>query len=156
MVLHLLTADEMLDIGLSILGADAKQSARRELRLARFRSLYGSNPIVYSEMWESFQTTAIAAAQIEKKKLVTKYFFMTLHFLKSYPMEHDLAVLFRVDEKTVRYWTNYYILKIQALKEQTIVWNLDGSDTDFIISIDGIHCSIEEPGHPTKSIDPKY
>ena len=154
--LHLLNADEMLDIGLGVLKAETNQLARRDLRLARFRSLYGSNPIVYSEIWEKFQTTTTEAAHIEKKNLVTKYFFMTLYFLKSYPTEHNLATFFGVDEKTVRRWTNFYILKIQALKWETIIWNLDDSDKDFIISIDGIHCSIEEPKHATKTLDPKY
>lgn len=156
--LQLLNADEMLQIGLCIFGEDGTQPkpVNRNTKLTRFRSLYGSNPVVYSEMWEAFQTTSDVAAQIDKKNLITKYFFMTLYFLKCYPREHELSVLFRVDEKTARRWIKFYVEKIQGLKYQTIVWNLDESDKDFIASIDGIHCSIEEPSHKTKSLDPKY
>lgn len=156
--LQLLNADEILKIGLSIFGTEPSQTttACRETCLVRFRSLYGSNPIVYSEMWEAFQTSTVEAAQIAVKQLVLKYFFMTLYFLKCYPREHELSVLFRVDEKTARRWIKFYTVKIQGLKHQTIVWNLDESDKVFIASIDGIHCSIEEPPHKTKSLDPKY
>ena len=106
---------EMLQIGLCIFGEDGTQPkpVNRNTKLTRFRSLYGSNPVVYSEMWEAFQTTSDVAAQIDKKNLITKYFFMTLYFLKCYPREHELSVLFRVDEKTARRWIKFYVEKIQ-------------------------------------------
>jgi hypothetical protein len=80
------------------------------------------------------------SSTLSAKDLVLKYFFMTLYFLKCYPREHELSVLFRVDEKTARRWIKFYTLKIQGLKHQTIVWNLEESDKIFIVSMDGIHC----------------
>ena len=49
------------------------------------------------------------------------------------------------------------MLKIQARKkEQTNIWKLDGNDLYFILSIDGILCSIEERNHATKLLESKY
>jgi hypothetical protein len=56
--------------------------------------------------------------------------------------------------------------KLQALKKQKIVWPecwndghplLHDNDTPvFLISVDGVHCTTNEPIHPTLSKNPKY
>ena len=115
------TADDILELGLSIAGFPTRrQQVCRKTLIARFVGHYGAKPIVYSELWEDFQTTEIAAARIQEKDLVLDYYFMTLAFLKSYLTESQLSGMFKVSEKTARNWIRFYFDKIQALKAQKV------------------------------------
>jgi hypothetical protein len=73
---------------------------------------------------------------------------------------------FDVSEKTAQTCGWFFSKKVQALKEQKIVWPeswndghqlLHDNDTPiFIISVDGMHCRVNEPIHPTLLKNPKY
>jgi DDE superfamily endonuclease len=45
---------------------------------------------------------------------------MTLHFLKCYPTELQLAGIFGINEKSARKWVRFYVKKIQALKAKKV------------------------------------
>lgn len=135
------TPDELLEFGLLIAGFSIqRQQVCRKTLIARFVGHYGAKPVVYSELWEDFQTTTIAAARIQEKDLSLNYFFMTLVFLKSYLTESQLSGMFRVSEKTARTWIRFYVAKIQALKPQKVQFHLSLCDelksyTHFSITI---------------------
>ena len=53
----LLTADELLRKGLELVGFDCSRQQRvcRATNLQRFKGHYGSNPVVYVQIWEDLQ-----------------------------------------------------------------------------------------------------
>lgn len=120
----IVTADDMLRMGLELGGFDAKRQERveRKTNLRHFNALYGSNPIVYAEIFEDLQTTSIAKARVDSKVICVESFLMGIHFLKCYPTEEVRSGVFKVCEKTAQKWGWFYAKKIQALKEQKIVW----------------------------------
>lgn len=150
-----------MERGLLFAGFDRRrQRVRRETNLDRFRSAYGSNPVVLARIWEDLQKTTVPEAKISRE--ATKHFdrfLMAFYFLNVYPTEKREAGIFKVDEKTGRKWRWYFVEKIRALKKQKIVWPEEWEDDDapiFIYSVDGTHCNVNEPKHPTMSKNPKY
>jgi hypothetical protein len=89
-----------------------------------------------------------------------------MNFLKCYQSEEVRCGKFDVSEKMAQMWGWFFSKKVQALKEQKIVWPeswndryplLHDNDTPiFIVSVDGMHCRDNEPIHPTLSKNPKY
>jgi len=117
------TSLEMMARGLELAGFDERrqESVRYDENLERFKSYYGSKPIVYAHIWEDLQTTDIAEARIEaKNQKDLDHFFMALCFLTVYKTEKQLSGLFKACDTTCREWCWYYIKKIQALKGQKV------------------------------------
>ncbi len=98
MVLVILTADQVLNQGLTSVGFGNHriQSMSRVTNLERFRDHYGSNPLVYAQIWEDLQQLAHFEATAQDFHL----FLMSVHFLKCYPTESQLSPSFTVCEKT--------------------------------------------------------
>ena len=86
----------------------------------RFRGHYGSDPVVYSKLFEDLQTTPIVEAKIQEDKISLRYFLMTIYFLRHYPNEQILESRFNVSEKTARTWVWFYVAKIKELKRQKV------------------------------------
>lgn len=122
MALVLLTADEILYIGLDLVGFSRRQQQNvcRPTNVMRFKGHYGSNPIVYAQILEELQTTAIPEARIDVRKSGPLYFLMAVHFLARYPTEQEQAGIFKVCDKTARCWSWYFATKIQMLKEEKV------------------------------------
>jgi DDE superfamily endonuclease len=192
MVDFIVTADFMLMQGLLMVGFDHHriQKVLRNTNIIRFRSFYGSDPIVYARIWNDLHDGTNEAAFIHTSTATLRHFFMSLFFLKCYPSATQMAAIFRVCEKTARKWCWYFLSKIQALKHTkvtkhnniaitlcTIIFSIlyslsqitwptqwtqghpDFCQADlpvFLLTVDGVHCRIEEPQHPTKSKDPSY
>jgi hypothetical protein len=116
----ILTADEMLAKGLELHGFDRTSKVSCSLKKSRFKSLYGSEPVVYAQMWEDLQTTAVQEARVDARTTTIDHFLMSLHFLKCYPRESKLAADFKISEKTVRKWIRHFTKKIQALKQEKV------------------------------------
>jgi hypothetical protein len=117
-----LTADEILRKGLVLVGYDCRRQVKvsKATNLGRFRAHYGSNPVVYAQIWEDLQITEIPEARIDNKMVDADTFLMCIHFLKCYPTEVEQGGLFTGCEKTMRKWTWFYVSKIQALKQQKV------------------------------------
>lgn len=162
------TPDEILREGLEIggFGLKRQQKVTRKTLLRRFKAFYGSNPIVYAEIIEDLQTTQCEKAHVAPNKISVEKLLLAMSFLKCYQSEEVRAGSSKYTEKTVRKWGWFYARKIQALKEEKIVWPeqwndghplLHDNDTPvFIISVDGVHCKVNEPIHPVYSKNPKY
>jgi hypothetical protein len=116
------TTDQMLLQGLRFVGFDTQrvQNVSLTLNLRRFKSHYGSHPIVYVQIWNDLQSTPCLDAFVDSKTINLVFFLMTLHFFKCYPTEEQLAESFQVGERSVRKWCRFYAQKIQALKEQKV------------------------------------
>lgn len=82
---------------------------------------------------------------------------MTMHHLKRYATEVEQEAIFDISHMCGQDWCWFYIKKIQALKAQKITWPDDNfEDTIWAISVDGTHCWIEEPQHPTLLQNPSF
>jgi hypothetical protein len=117
-----LTADEFLRMGLARIGfsPDRQESVSRAVNLKRFRAHYGSNPLVYAQIWEDLQTTMIPEARIDARTTKPDYFLMAINFLARYPTEQEQASRFNICDKTARSWSWFFTRKIQALKVQKV------------------------------------
>jgi DDE superfamily endonuclease len=80
---------------------------------------------------------------------------MGIHFLACYPTEEQAEAIFKVCDRTYRYWVWNMVEKIALLKDEVIIWpdswnNEDNpddptSETIWIVTVDGTHCRIQEP-----------
>ena len=98
-----LTADEFMRMGLERVGFNyrVQQKVLRTTNLTRFKAHYGSNPVVYAQIWEDLQTTTIPEARIPTKLTDPDCFLMAIKFLKCYPTEQDLSGTFKRCDKSV-------------------------------------------------------
>ena len=78
----IVTADEMLQKGLQLGGYNLfhQEKVQQSKNLTYFRALYGSNPIVYTQIFEDLQTTKIEEAQVDAKTVCIDLFLMAMHF----------------------------------------------------------------------------
>ncbi len=120
-MIPVLTAEEMLWKGLELAGFDRRYTtANHKQLLVRFKAFYGSEPIVYAQIWEDLLKTNVADARVPTNIADVDAFLLAIHFLKVYPTENNQAALFRICEKTARKWAWYYARKIQALKAKKV------------------------------------
>jgi hypothetical protein len=119
-----LTVSTILKKGLEFAGfsIDRQANVKKSTNIDRFCSYYGSNPVVYAQLWEDLRNAPVPLGNFVELDAETEiaYFFTCLHFLKSYPIEVDLAGIFQVCEKTVRQWVWVYAAKIQGLKQHKV------------------------------------
>ena len=125
MVFLIVTPDFILMQGLLMVGFDHYriQKVLRTKNVIRFRSYFGSDPIVYATIWNDLHDATNEAAYINTPTATLKHFLMSVYFLKCYPNETQMAGTFCVCEKTARKWCWYFLSKIQGLK-QTKVSNM--------------------------------
>lgn len=161
----ILSTQEVLFRGLFLLGFDERRQkrVRRKKNIRRFRTHYGSHPTVCGLLLEMLQTTESSAnvngfiSKLGKEKF-TDYFFMALHLLTCYPTEDEAEAVWAksigVCDRTWRTWAWSIVDKIGLLKPDVIFWpeswgnpnnSQDDTETIFIITVDGVHCPIEEP-----------
>jgi len=153
----ILSAEEFLEAGLTVIGFDVGNSHKTNLR--RFKSFYGSIPLVYAEMWEDLQASQNPNAHVEAKSIKdVRRFLLAIFFLKVYATESITAAFFKFSEKTARKWAWHYAKKIRALKEEKIVWDTLWNEhwgIFFGMSIDGVHFRTNEEEHPVLAQNPQ-
>jgi len=143
MVLIHLSHDDFLRVGLELVGHSPRPQSALKPKLRRFHAAYGVGPAACSAVFDDFQTTQIDAARMDYPD--HNYFLLALHWMKTYTVTENMAGYFNLSEKTVRVKVWMYVCKIQALKSQKIVWpNFEEFDEIFILSVDGVHCEINE------------
>jgi hypothetical protein len=158
-ITSIITSDEMLQFGLKIGGYKSLRinRAKKATNIERFKSLYGSSPCVVALIWEDLQTTQVDAAHVLPGDRKVKFFLMALHHLKRYPTEYEQEAKFDINIGWGRDWSWFFVEKIQGLKVEKIKWPDDNFGTDiWALTVDGTHCWIQEPQHPTWSQDSKY
>jgi hypothetical protein len=101
----IVSPDDMMRKGLKHAGFDDRSNkANRLHKYRRFKAWYGSDPIVYAQLWEDLVTTEIAEARIRPEDDLDR-FLMSLYFLKAYTSEEHRSGIFKLSEKTAREWT---------------------------------------------------
>jgi len=160
-----MTSEETLAVGLELAGFDERR--RKKVRIAknlsRFHAHFGSGPRVYATLWEMLHATGNETASIMpfilKLTAATcfQYYLMAIHLLCCYPTEDQAEGVFAkpigVCDKMWSHWSWKIIELIHNLHTEVILWpgNWGNPDSDsddetiFIITVDGVHCEIEEP-----------
>ena len=139
---------DILYLGLTLAGHAERSIDRTRLKknLERFEAKYYASPETCCEILFDLQVTAIDDARVEKPN--PRHLLIALNYLKEYPTDNNLAGMFGCNEKTAKKWANFYVRKIQALKEHKIKFLFDQPhlhDETFIMTVDGVHCRICEP-----------
>jgi hypothetical protein len=157
------TGDEILRIGLKLLGWNEEQLARKsknrhEKHTNLFTCDYGANPHVVAVIFSDLQTTYIAAAKIHNATMDDlEQLLFALHFLKVYPTEGQRQNKWHQCDRVLRDNAWDILLRLQALKATKIVWPTAAEigDNIWIGSVDGTHVKTQEPNHPDLPKDPK-
>ena len=162
-MVQIITPDALLFLGNQLVGFDAnRQVVRRQKNLERFCCYFGSKPAVYSAIWTDLQTSANVTALVTQDdinggKTCVEHLLMAAHFLKCYPKDNQAEGIFKLSDTTIRKWVWLYIEKLQALKQEKIMWDACMmSNVIFALSVDGVHCRIFEPNHGRYSKNPAY
>jgi len=157
-------AAEMLQTGLELVGfQDRRQNRVREAKnRERFATFFVASPEALAALWLDVQRTIDFSAT----KRHSDYFLCSVHVLAKYPTENELEATFKWCDRTIRDWVWYYWLpRIQSLKEMKISWprrwSVDENDdtapeSTFIVTVDGVHCPINEPSHGEWSKNPEH
>ena len=144
-----ITIDEILQAGLILAGYSKKQRNRKyDQLLVWFKANYGSHPLVYCVLWEELRP-------IDKERKL-KYFFLCLSWLKNYDTEAILAGRWKLDDDTVRLWTNYYAECLQIMCDNKIKLPDEWGNNVFVGVVDGTHCRCYKPTHPEFPFDSTY
>ena len=136
--LHL-TDQDFQALGLEMVGFLPHRQARvcAKTNMDRFLSSYGIVPAACSAVFDDLQTTAVDRARLDNPDPF--HFLVTLNWMKTYKLEHEMAGFFDVYEKTARTIIWVYVKAIRALKAEKIVWSdYDGFEIPY--SVDGVHC----------------
>jgi len=138
------TASQFLSFGLETVGFKADRNDRTCLKtkMNRFRGSFGCGPAACSAVFQDLQTTDNPDARINKPN--SFYFLVAINWLATYKKECEMAGFFDTDDKTLRVHINSYVKAIAALKDEKIVWDIDGNEETFLISVDGVHFRINE------------
>lgn len=93
---------------------------------------------------------------MDKSDADVRYYLLSLYFLKNYPKESQIEATFDWSQKWARdrYW--FWVKKIQTLKSEKIIFPDFAEEEEWVMTVDGTHCWIQEPEHPTWSRDQSY
>ena len=132
-------------LGLQLCGFSVETIARNcyATILDRFKGKYYVTPTVASKLFEDIQDES--AARINKPS--PKYLLLALFYLKKYPTKSDMAGFLNTSERTAMHRSKEYVDAMQGLISKKIRWIFDDPSIEevFIVSVDGIHCRIQEP-----------
>lgn len=155
-----LNGDEILKEGLFLLSIHSTKllSWGEKQKRHRFCTDFGKEPEVYASIWNDLQLHNTLDDSVEE----LAKFLWTLYRLTNYPSESHLATRTGFSEKTLRDYIWTYIKRLETLALSKINWKDEWSNPCettpiFFLSVDGIHCPIQEPtvGHKY-SKNPKY
>jgi hypothetical protein len=126
---------DVLSLGLSLVGFKGdRQNVGDTLNNRRFRAFYGVGPKALARLFNDLHAN---------KPDIVKY-MMAVNWLKLYDTEHVLSARWDVSENRLRDILKQYAAMIQGLKQSKVTWGNFDEDEVFIISVDGVHCKIQE------------
>jgi hypothetical protein len=157
--LVILTEEEMLLKGLDLIGWNTSrvEKWKSETALEHYRGMYGVNPVVTAQLCEDLQRTEVGDARIGKMDVEKLHW--ALHFLYRYPSEIESSNTWNKCANTIRESHWFYTAKIRALKVTKIRWPRSGfwkDDDIWVLSVDGTHLLVLEPGDSDIPKDPSY
>lgn len=152
-----LVPEEILVIGLKILGFSDKQIARPKTpqkNNQRFVAHFGVMPHVLAQVWEDLQMQPEFNDMIKPVHRDFEVFLMAVHFLKRYQTEEEREGTWNISIRKLRDTTWQYVELIQKPKSKKIVWVHEDRDI-WVGTVDGTHVKSQEPAHPTLPKDEK-
>jgi DDE superfamily endonuclease len=123
--------NEILMLGLRLVGFEGSHDS---LSIRRFRAFFGVGPKALACLFNDLP---------KESKDVTK-FLMAVNWLKLYDTEHVLAARWGLHKNTLRPIVKEYSKLTQDMKATKVVWGGFNFKEIFIVSVDGIHCRIQE------------
>jgi hypothetical protein len=118
--------------------------------IARFCAHFGVGPNALSKLHSNLATIM--------PSMDIKEFFLALSWQKLYKTKHVLAGRWALSKKKICVTCWLCVQKIQELKERKVQWGNFEDNEVFIISVDGVHCQVQEvrraPG--SKWYSPKH
>lgn len=165
------TPDEILKFGLELTGyeLDRHKHVKRQSHVKNFKRMYGSHPDVYQAIWVDLQLIWdleywLVVGKDPWKDL--KYFLFGIHFLRKYSDDNDASNPFKCSDGTLRDNKWRIVRGIQHLKNKKVKWPKEweagpssaayGDIPVFLVSVNGIHCFIQEPNHGRWLKNPAY
>jgi hypothetical protein len=152
------TRDEVLKVGLRLVNFTAKRvkRAKRVVNEHRFEQQFGVSAEIAVKVFHDLQTTIFEDAFVSPSEADIRYFLLALYFLKNYPKEYQTEAIFDWSAKWARekYW--FWCRKIQGMKGEKIVFPQFDVNDEWVMTVDGTHCWIQEPEHPTWSRDTSF
>jgi len=138
----LYSEDEIRKEGLSLCGFTEKRlsKVKKTRNEDRFRGNYGISSSAASKVVDDLLHEKVM------KDFNIQYFFLTLHWLKSYSTYLQLEGPWNLSPETIGPKVKEYANAIQHLKGRKIKWFDDDEIKDdvFIMTVDGVHCRIQE------------
>jgi hypothetical protein len=159
------TKEEILKVGLLLCRYTLAEQARykQENLVYEFKIFFRSFPKVLVAIWQDLVTSMDPAIRLEDKQQTIaclQAFLRAFFFLRHYPTIEVMARFFAIGKTACKgkaIWD--WIDRVHLLREKKIVWKERWYDPDserFNITVDGVHCRIQEPMHETWSKNPKY
>lgn len=155
---HIVTEATMTKTGLSLFYKEVriKRAKKKDVTNSkRFLRKFGVKPVTACQIYEDMQQTTIEKARVVGNEKQLKFFLMALYYLRKYPEEDDLESTFDYSKKYIADKCWRFVGKIQALKEEKIVFPKDEelNNDIWLMSVDGTHVWINEPPHEEFSKD---
>lgn len=163
---------EIMVAGLLLVGFSEHRQGRVKTKTnkSRFKRMFGSSARALAALWDDLQRIKDPnyRLQVPESKALTilDFFLITMHFIKKYPDEVDQSSRFDWSDRTIREKKWYMLQHIQYFKKKKIRWPKEweadpnsarmGDIRVFLVSVDGVHCQIQEPQHGEWSKNPKY
>ena len=108
----------------------------------RWRSLFGTSPLVCSILWGHIDPPNNRALPPNAE---FKHLMWGLIFLRDYNVEENHSLLTGVDEKTHRKWQWLFVDEIAMVEYKVILWEnrrVDDILNDALTSVDGTDCKV--------------
>jgi hypothetical protein len=158
--MHVLTPDEVLFRGLAVFKFTVQRQNKcsRATNLDRFANYFGRSPTALGCLWVDLQTTQNPNAKVVGSDKMFYHFMMAIHHLRKYPTEEDHEGNFGCCPNTARKYIRIFMKRIQAMKDEKIVWSDDLKKKMIFFSVDGIDCRLWEDhqSHATLTVDPDF
>ena len=157
-VTHVVTPEEILEKGLEVARYDEKKLNRchANTNKKRFKSTYGVSAGTMCRIYEDLQKTE-GEMCLKGSEIHLKWFLRTVFYLRKYPTEDDFERELNLNKGwgSTKIWET--MKKIQHLKHKKVVWPDElGADEVWVLTVDGTHVWVYEPGHPEFSQDSEY
>ena len=145
--------NEVLARGFQLVGPAESQDIDHETKAFWFKSFFGADHNVASQVWFDLQTaeSACPPLNVEEDGTCIDDFFLALFFLKSYKKGVNNEMILKKSTTTIRKWAAFHSLRISNLTCHKICWPEEEGE---VITIGTIHCpatcctkhQIEHPG----------
>jgi hypothetical protein len=146
------STNEVLSEGMDLINLSERRKNHWSTKslIQQFKVHFGSHPRVYKYIFIDLQRSTNPDARIEPGRVKIKYFLMALYFLRLYPTQLEMVVTFDRCRETIDDWLWYYLRRLQALKDEVIVWPEEWGNPNnpfipyHIGTVDGVHCMTYE------------